>query len=153
MPSSLSLCLRVCVCLCACLLACSCVSGFTQLGSRKGHISHYLWIGWVLALSETTHACPIRLLICRQQHSVDVAYRLVFKGKQLLILIPLPPSGFCQITGPLKSPGCLAGWLQMRRHMHTVAWVSCIVQYSLCTHVAPGSCGIYVIQPLTCTDP
>lgn len=32
----------------------------------------------------------------------------VFEGKQLLILIPPSPlTGFCQITGPLKS----SGWL------------------------------------------
>lgn len=54
-------------------------------------------------LSETTLSINLPSAWC--SYGVSSA---VFEGKQLLILIPrLPLTGFCQITGPLKS----SGWL------------------------------------------
>lgn len=60
----------------------------------------------------------------------------VFEGKQLLILIPpSPPTGFCQITGPLKSSGWLVPglveWLvdwqalnERKDHAYPLLWLT-----------------------------
>lgn len=111
----LSPCPSTCVCVPACMPMCmtvECVWQWIHTAGFKKRTPSSLFkkrVGLSIIWDDPRMSFSSINLPSAAWHSHGVSSP-VFEGKQLLNLIPLSPSGFCQITGPLKSTGCRAGY-------------------------------------------